>query len=83
MSVFLNMNVLLGGLLAPRPTSKVEDHPFSTDRESLLNLLSSTLLMGGRSSKPNLRTRHAEVTGGQNMDIIAYIIKCIYTYAHT
>jgi len=50
------------GLLAPHPTPKLEDHPLSAVRESLLNLFAATHLIGGRSSIRNLRTRHAVVT---------------------
>ena len=51
------------GLLAPRPTPKLENHPLSAVRDCLLNLFAATLLIGGRSSIRNLRTRHAVVTG--------------------
>jgi hypothetical protein len=50
-------------LLAPRPTSKLEDHPLSAARDCLLNIFAATLHTGGRSSILNLRTRHALVTG--------------------
>jgi hypothetical protein len=51
------------GLLAPRPTPKLEDHPSSAVRGCLFNLFTATLHIGGRSSIRNLRTRHAVVTG--------------------
>jgi len=51
------------GLLAPRPTPKLEDHPSSDVRGCLFNLFTATLHIGGRSSIRNLRTRHAVVTG--------------------
>ena len=51
------------GLLAPRPTTKLEDHPLSAVHDYLFNLFSATLHKGGRSSIRNLRTRHAVVTG--------------------
>jgi len=51
------------GLLAPRPTPKLEDHPSSAVRDCLFNSFAATLLIGGRSSIRNLRTRHAVVTG--------------------
>jgi len=44
-------------LLAPRPTLKLEDHPSSAVRDCLFNLYAATLLIGGRSSIRNLRTR--------------------------
>ena len=50
-------------LLAPRPTPKLEDHPLSSVRHCLLNMLPATLHTGGRSSICNLRTRLAVVTG--------------------
>jgi hypothetical protein len=52
-----------GGLLAPRPTPKLEDHPSSAVRDCLFNLFAATPHIGGRSSIRNLRTRHAMVTG--------------------
>ena len=51
------------GLLAPRPTPKLEDHPLSAVRDCLFNIFAATLHIGGRSSIRNLRTRHAVVTG--------------------
>ena len=51
------------GLLAPRPTPKLEDHPLSAVRNCLFNLFAATLHIGGRSSIRNLRTRHVVVTG--------------------
>jgi hypothetical protein len=47
------------GLLAPRPTPKLEDHPFSFVRGCLFSIFAA----GGRSSIRNLRTHHAVVTG--------------------
>jgi hypothetical protein len=46
-------------LLAPRPTSKLEDHPLSAARDCLFNIFAATLHTGGRSSIRNQRTRHA------------------------
>jgi len=51
------------GLLAPRPTPNLEDHPSSDVRDCLFNLFEAPLLIAGRSSIRNLRTRHALVTG--------------------
>jgi len=51
------------GLLALRPTPKLEDHPLSAVHDCLFDLFAATLLIGGRSSIRNLRTRHAVVTG--------------------
>jgi len=50
-------------LLAPRPTPKLENHPFSAVPGCLFNIFAATLHIGGRSSIRNLRTRHAVVTG--------------------
>ena len=50
-------------LLAPRPNSKLEDHPLSAVCDCLFNIFAATLHIRGRSSIRNLRTRHAVVTG--------------------
>ena len=50
-------------LLAPCPNSKMENHPVSAVRDCLFNIFAATLLIGGRSSIRNPRTRHAVVTG--------------------
>jgi len=50
-------------LLAPRPTPKLEDRPFSAVRDCVFNIFAATLHIGGRSSIRNLRMRHAVVTG--------------------
>jgi hypothetical protein len=50
-------------LLAPRPNPKLEDHPLSASRDCIFNIFAAALDIGGRSSIPNLRTRHAVVTG--------------------
>jgi len=60
---FRNKIRFYGELLVPRPTSKLEDHPFPAVREGLFNIFAATLHTGGRSSILNLRTRHAMVTG--------------------
>ena len=65
---FLTDFFYMEGLLAPRPTLKLEDHPSSAVRDCLFNLFAATLLIGGRSSIRNLRTRHAVVTGTHYMD---------------
>ena len=61
--VFLNILFYTEGLLAPRPTPKLEDHPLSAVCDCLFKLFAATLLIGGRFSIRNLRTRHAVVTG--------------------
>jgi len=50
-------------LLAPRPTPKLKDHSLTAVHDCLFNIFAATLHIGGRSSNPNLRTRHAVVTG--------------------
>ena len=50
-------------LSAPRPSPKLEDHTWSAVLHCLFNIFAATLLIGGRSSTRNLRTRHAVVTG--------------------
>ena len=60
------MHVYGEELLAPCPNLELKDHPFSTVRDYLFNIFAATLLMGGRSSICNLRTRHAVVTGTQS-----------------
>jgi hypothetical protein len=61
--MFRNMIRFDGGeLLAPRPTSKLEDHPLLAVRDCLCSIFSSTLHIGGRSSIRNLRTCHAVLT---------------------
>ena len=67
MWVFLNKVFYREGLLALLPTSKLEDHASSAVRDCLFNLFAATLLIGGRSSIRNLRTRHAVVTGTHYM----------------
>jgi hypothetical protein len=49
--------------VAPRPTTKLEDHRLSAVRNCLINILAATLRIGGRSSIRILKTRHAVVTG--------------------
>jgi hypothetical protein len=50
-------------LLAPRPTPKLEDHPLSAGSDSLFNIFTATLHIGGRSSNRNPSTCHVAVTG--------------------
>ena len=52
-------------MLAPRPTPKLEDHPFSAVRDCLFNIFAATLHIGGGSSIRNLRKHVAVVTGTQ------------------
>jgi len=74
--VFLNISFYREGLLAPRPNPKLEDHPSSAVRDCLFNLFVATLLIGGRSSIHNLRTRHTVVTGSHTFKV--YIYYCHY-----
>ena len=62
--MFHKMTFFYGdGLLAIRPTPKLDDHPLSAVHDCLFNLFAATLHIEGRSSIRNLRTRHAVVTG--------------------
>jgi hypothetical protein len=49
-------------LFAPRPSSKLEDHPLTAVRDCLFNIFAATLHIGGHSSIRNPKTRHAVVT---------------------
>jgi hypothetical protein len=60
---FRNLRFYGDELLAPRPTSKLEDHPLSAVQDCLFNIFAATLHTGGRFSIRNLRTRRAVVTG--------------------
>ena len=46
-------------LLAPRPGSKLEDHPLSAVRYCLFDIFAAALHIAGRSSIRNLRTHYA------------------------
>ena len=61
--VIVNVFFYGEGLLAPRPTPKLEDYPSSAVHGCLFNLFTATLHIGGHSSIRYLRTRHAVVTG--------------------
>ena len=50
-------------LLAPRSTTKLEDHSLSAVRDCLFNIFAATLHIGGRSSNRKPRTRLAVVRG--------------------
>ena len=50
-------------LLAPRPTTKLEDHSLSAFRDYLFNIFAAAFHIGDRCSIRNLRTRHSVVTG--------------------
>ena len=71
--MFLNISFNRERLLAPRPTHKLEGHPSSAVRDCLFNLFAATLLIVGRSSIRNLRTRHAGVTGAHKHSIHTHI----------
>jgi len=74
--MFRNISVLQGGggLLAPRPTPKLEGHLSSAVHDCLFNLFAATHLIEGRSSNHNLRTRHAVVTETHHTVLIIIII---------
>ena len=50
-------------LSAPRPTTKLEDHPLSTVRDSLFNISAPTRHLQAVYFLRTLRTRHAVVAG--------------------
>jgi hypothetical protein len=55
--------------LAPRPTSKLEEHPLSAVSDCLFNIFAANLHIGDLSFIRNLRTRHELVTGTQKSSI--------------
>ena len=59
--VFRNKGFLRRGVVSTSP--KLDDHPVSAVCNCLFNIFAATLLIGGRSSIRNPRTRHAVVTG--------------------
>ena len=78
--VILNIWFYGEGLLAPRPTPKLEDHPSSAVRGCLFNLFTGTLHIGGHSSIRNPRTRHAVVTDPHPWTLFTYIMKSTNVY---
>jgi len=67
--MFLNISVLHGGFFSTSPNPQAGGPPTSAVRDCLFNLFAATLLIGGRSSIRNLRTRHAVVTGTHYMEL--------------
>ena len=63
LQVFLNMNVLEGGVFSTSPNHQAGEPPLIGCPDCLFNLFAATLHKGGRSSIGNLRTRHAVLTG--------------------
>jgi len=61
--IFCNKICFCDESLAPRPTSRMEDHPLSAIHNCLFNIFAASLHIGGRSSIRNLRMCHAVVTG--------------------
>jgi hypothetical protein len=62
---FRNMLAFYGeGLLAPRLTPKLEDHPLSLVRGCFFNIFAANLKLEAVPSTRNPRTRHAVVTRG-------------------
>ena len=55
------------GVVSPSPNPQAGGPPLSAVRDCLFNLFAATLLIGGRSSIRNLRTRHSVVTGTHYM----------------
>ena len=72
--MFRNKAIFYGEeLSAPRPIPKLEDHPLSTVRDCLFNVLAATLHIGDRSSIHNLWMRHAVVIGSHLSRIISIL----------
>jgi len=67
--VFLNISVLQGGVVSTSLNPQAGGPPPSAVRDCLFNLFAATLLIGGRSSIRNLRTRHAVGTGTHYMAV--------------
>ena len=61
--VFCNVRFYGQELLLPRPTPKLEDHPLSAVRDSLLRIFEATFHFEGLCSVRDVRTRRAVVTG--------------------
>jgi hypothetical protein len=61
--IFETIFFMVKGLLAPRPTPKLEGHHFSFVRGCLFNIFAATLHSWRPSSILNPRARHAVVTG--------------------
>ena len=57
-----NKTSFYGELSTPRPTPKLEDHPFSAFGDGFFNIFAATLHTAGRSSILNPRTRHVTWT---------------------
>jgi len=72
---FVTYMFLRWGVLAPRPTPKLEDHALSVFRGFLFDIFAATLHIGGRSSIRNPRTRHSVVTG-------THLSRYVSTYVH-
>ena len=64
------MNVLQGGVVSTSPKPQAGGRPLVGCPRLLIQFLAATLLIGGRSSIRNLRTRHAVVTGTHYMACI-------------
>ena len=64
-------------LLAPRPSPKLEDHTLSAVCDSLFNVFTAILHIGGHSSICSLRTCHSVVTGTHLSQIVVVVIVII------
>jgi hypothetical protein len=54
-------------LLAPRPTTKLEDHFLSAFRDCLFIIFAGAFHIGDGCSNRNVRTRHSVVTGTHSL----------------
>jgi hypothetical protein len=62
-------------LLAPRPTTKLEDHPLSAFRDYLCIIFAAAFHIIDRCSIRNLRTRHSVATGTNSLCDAASFVK--------
>jgi hypothetical protein len=77
---FRNKLIFYSELLAPRPTTKLEDHPLSSVRDCLFNIFPPYL--EAVPSIRNLRTRHAVVSRDPpNMKLIIMHKFCYFVRA--
>jgi len=85
--MFLNISVLQGRVVSTSPNPQAGPRLLSATAYS--NLFAATLLIGGRSSIRNLRTRHVVMTGTHYMACsrtgyknvpLTNLNKCLYSY---
>jgi hypothetical protein len=68
-------------LLAPRPSTKLEDHSLSAFRDCLFIILAAAFHIGDRCTIRNLRMRHAVVTRTHSLSFdAASFVKWVRTF---